>query len=293
MEVPVYIEEEVPGGNVWVDSFTQPGSVDGVDILWVVDQSGSMQNDEPNLLAGIGAMMNALPPSGWRLAIIPADPTAASIENQFPLVPGDTVQDATDMLNNMASGHLEAGLDAVYHYVMSNPYSLTWMRDDAALLVVFVSDEDDQSVTMATAQDFIYWYQTTSISPFAASIVNLDPAESMCNSSAMHAGDKYIDVTNHFVGVVLDICSEDWSQGSVDAGVQVEPHSEWPLSHTPIVDTVRVFIDSALNSDWTYDAVENKVLFTVIPPSNSLVEIGYVIDEPDTGLDAGADTGSS
>jgi len=59
------------------------------------------------------------------------------------------------------------------------------------------------------------------------------------------------------------------------------------------VDTVRVFIDSALNSDWTYDAVENKVLFTVIPPSNSLVEIGYVIDEPDTGLDAGADTGSS
>ena len=42
-EVPVYIETEVPTDNedveVWVDSFTQPRSIDGVDILWVIDLS--------------------------------------------------------------------------------------------------------------------------------------------------------------------------------------------------------------------------------------------------------------
>ena len=45
VEVPVYIEVEVPvnEGEIWVDSFTQPMSVDGIDILWVIDKSGSMR----------------------------------------------------------------------------------------------------------------------------------------------------------------------------------------------------------------------------------------------------------
>ena len=46
VKVPVYIETEVEvesdPGVIWVDSFTQPQSVDGVDILWVIDTSGSM-----------------------------------------------------------------------------------------------------------------------------------------------------------------------------------------------------------------------------------------------------------
>ena len=35
VEVPEY-------GEIWVDHFVQPQSVDGVDILWVIDTSGSM-----------------------------------------------------------------------------------------------------------------------------------------------------------------------------------------------------------------------------------------------------------
>ncbi len=44
IEVPVYIEVEVPvdPGLIWIDSFLQPQSVDGVDILWFIDTSGSM-----------------------------------------------------------------------------------------------------------------------------------------------------------------------------------------------------------------------------------------------------------
>ena len=72
VEVPVYIETEVPSdpGLIWIDSFVQPQSVDGVDILWVIDTSGSMNRYEPSLLAGIESMMLALPPSGWRLAMM-------------------------------------------------------------------------------------------------------------------------------------------------------------------------------------------------------------------------------
>ena len=85
--VPVYIYEEVPTddyeGKVWVDSFTQPFSVNGVDILWVIDTSGSMNRYDANLMLGIDAMLNALPPSGWRLAMTSNDPNRAAIEQQF------------------------------------------------------------------------------------------------------------------------------------------------------------------------------------------------------------------
>ena len=54
VEVPVYVEVEVPAenGDVWVDSFTQVGTIDGIDILWVIDKSGSMNRFDDALLAG-------------------------------------------------------------------------------------------------------------------------------------------------------------------------------------------------------------------------------------------------
>ena len=109
--------------------------------------------------------------------------------------------------------------------------------------------------------------------------------------NAVDIGDRYMEATNYFGGVIVDICSEDWSPGVADASNQVEPFEEWQLSHNPVPETIRVFIDGQLNWDWSYDDVGNKVIFTVTPPAGSLVEIGYIIspDQPDDG-DTG-DTG--
>ena len=155
VEVPVYIEIEVPvyiedtsiddPGLIWVDSFIQPNTVDGIDILWVIDTSGSMFRFDPQLMAGIEVMLSALPPTSWRLVMMSNDPSRAVLESQFPLVPGDDILDAEAMYASMARGGFEEGFDAVYEYMFNNPYSSTWMRPDAGLLVVFVSDEEEQS----------------------------------------------------------------------------------------------------------------------------------------------------
>ena len=148
VEVPVYIEVEVPvyidtgfddPGLIWVDSFTQPNTVDGIDILWIIDTSGSMHRFDAQLMAGIGTMLTALPPTSWRLAMMSNDPTRAVLENQFPLVPGDDILDAEAMYSSMGRGGMEEGFDAAYEYIVNNSYSGTWMRPDAGLLIVFVS----------------------------------------------------------------------------------------------------------------------------------------------------------
>ena len=296
VEVPVYIEVEVPAdpGLIWVDSFIQAQSVDGVDILWVIDTSGSMNQYDPQLLAGIETMLAALPPSGWRLVMLSNDPASAAAESQFPLVPGDDAQDALAMYSAIRTGMREEGFDAAYEYIVNNSYAQTWMRPSAALLVVMVSDEEEQSDDyFPLLDDFKVWYGSQrNGSVFLSSIVNTEQADSICASppNINDVGERYMEATNHFGGIIVDICSEDWAAGVADASNQVEPHESIVLTYEPIEDSIRVFVAGALYYDWHYVAADNTIYFSVIPSGNSLVEVGYrYYENQDTGsVDTGA-----
>lgn len=292
--VPLIIEKEVEvlvedtgqdAADIWVEHFIQPVSVNGVDILWVIDPSGSMNNDAPQILAGINDMMNALPAVGWRLAIIPSDYRFSEQVAEFPLLPGDTPAMAQAMYNNVVAGAYEAGFDAAYGYIMNSSYAQTWLRPDAAMLIVFVSDEDEQSqVYFNSTSQFVSWYSGYRSNVWMASIINLDPSVSQCAvANPQHTGHEYMAATNHFNGQVIDICDPDWASGVLDASNQVAPHEYWELSMTPIYnDRIYVFIDgqsvpatNGSNTNWRYVPAENRVYFDSIPAGGSLVEIAY------------------
>lgn len=288
VEVPVYIEVEVPVGTptedveIWVDSFVQVRAVDGVDIVWVIDTSGSMSRYQTQLLNGISTMMSSLPASGWRLVMISTDPEEVVNESQFPLVPGDNISDAEDMYNNMGGGPGEEGFDAIQAYIETNPYAATWMRPDAALLVVFVSDEDDQSSLLPSSYDFVNWYASRRFgNVFLASIVMQNEDESLCDSPSYGSsvGVEYMSATTLLFGTIVDICAEDWSPGVTDATTQIEPYENIVLTHPPVKETIRVFVDGHIYPDWIYTESTNSVDFLVIPSGGSLVEVGYVIKE--------------
>lgn len=309
--VEVIVEVEVPAddgwsGEVWIDHFYQSATMDGIDILWVIDTSGSMNTHNTRLLAGIESMLNVLnglpTTTQWRLAMMSADPTRSINETQFPLTYGSDVIDASNMFNAIITGGYERGFDASYEYITGNPYASTWMRPDAALLIVFVSDEAEQSLGFIGATDYTGWLQSLGRpQTYVASIVNLNPADSLCNGSMINVGTDYIDAANIMGGTIVDICSEDWSPGVTDATNQLEPVLEWPLTHTPIPESVAVFIDgvpydSAL---WYYEPSINSIIFSetdssgeiIGPPPSSLVEIGYVYEPLEIDLDTG-DTGN-
>ena len=280
----VYIEGDTiivdtgqDAADIWVDNFTQPGNFEGVDILWVIDPSGSMVNDRPRVVAGIGDMLNVLPATGWRLAIISADYVRAGLTQEFPLIPGDDATDAENQLGTTVSGHHEKGFDAVKAY-MSNSYSPTWMREDAALLIVFVSDEEEQSTAnFPSASDFVSWISTQREYVFISSIVQLKEGDTICQPAApINEGKRYMAASDSLPGQKIDICSEDWSQGVADAGTQITQYDYWELTHTPLYDNrIYVFIDGVPNYDWYYEPSENRVYFNTMPDEKSLVEIAY------------------
>ena len=294
VDVPEYIEVEVPveHGDIWIDSFTQPMSIDGIDILWVIDRSGSMNRYNTELLNGIQVMLSALPTAYWRLVMISADPSRAVLSNEFPLVPGDTAADAEAMLNTLTSAPYEEGFNAVHDYMTINPYSSTWMRPEAGLLVVFVSDEEEQStIEYPNVSDFLSWYQTQRMgSVFMASIVNQEASTSLCDypPNPIDVGDRYMNATNMLGGVIVDICDEDWTPGVTDATHSVDPYEKLKLTHVPDpTSAIRVFINGVLSNDWYYSSSDNTVHFTVIPSAGDLVEIGYLYHESEDTGDTG------
>ena len=144
-----------------------------------------------------------------------------------------------------------------------------------------VVHEDDQSDNFVDGPDFINWYTGRRFgNVFLASVVMQDDATTLCTdpSYGTQPGDRYMDATNLLFGTIVDICADDWTPGVTDATSQIEPYESLELSHTPVEQTIRVFVGGSPYADWTYDAGLNTIFFTVIPEGGALVEIGYVIE---------------
>ena len=93
------------------EAVLQPVISNGVDIIWVIDGSGSMNDDYLNVLQGITDMMQNLPMINWRLVIISMTPHEAVAVESFPLIPGDTEEHAHAMFAQNVQGQYEYGFD--------------------------------------------------------------------------------------------------------------------------------------------------------------------------------------
>lgn len=272
-----------PKSEIWVDEFEQVEDFDKIDIIWVLDRSCSMTSINQTLLDSIETMMNALPTDvNWRLKMITAGTAWTTLQpDTFPLTRGDILSDAEQMLNALPGDQGEEGFDALQNYVSINEYARTWLRPSAAMLVVFVSDEEEQSDNSATVEDFTRWYEAYRPTVFLASIVNLPRDESICDPRPLshNVGDRYIEAAEYFEGEVVDICLDDWSLAVRQATNQMKPIEFYELTHEPYVESIIVYVDGEVSYDWHYNDVQNMIEFTVVPPSFAEVRMAYLVKQ--------------
>ena len=272
-----------PKSEIWVDEFEQVEEFDKIDIIWVLDRSCSMTRINETLLDSIETMMDALPEDvNWRLKMITAGTAWTTLQpDTFPLTRGDILSDAEQMLAALPGDQGEEGFDALKNYITLNDYARTWLRPSAAMLVVFVSDEEEQSDNSATVEDFTRWYENYRRTVFLASIVHLPEYESVCDPppASHNVGDRYIEATEYFEGQIVDICLDDWSLAVKEATNQMKPIEYYELTHKPYVETIIVYVDGQVSYDWYYDDVQNMIEFTVIPPSFAEVRMAYLVKE--------------
>lgn len=137
-------------GQQQSESFVQNAS-NPLDIVLVVDNSGSMLEEQANLASKLSALLSAVEATDWRIGITSTDLLDGGLVRLISK--GDpnvktTFSDAINGLGVNGSGH-EMGIAQAMHAVrggIEGRGGITkWIRKNSGLAVMIVSDEDNCS----------------------------------------------------------------------------------------------------------------------------------------------------
>lgn len=266
-----------------------------VDILWVIDNSGSMQDEQDALVANFPVFMDFFLGSGldYQIGVVSTDMDQLSHQGKLQGL-GQTLWIDQDTVNPIAAfgamaglgisgSATEAGIAANYTAieVESRPggYNEGFYRVDASFHAVVISDENDQSGTNPVSKaEFIDWLLQLKPDPdnvTFSSIVN-EPNCAQCGIfGGETAGASYIDVTQAVGGILHPIHNEDWADVLEQLGVQASGlKREFFLSQLPVPGTIEVRVEEngqafvfVEDVDWTYSASRNSVTMVEYVPS--------------------------
>lgn len=251
-----------------------------VDILWVIDNSGTMGPKQTNLANSINAFMTQFITKQFDFHIAVVTTDIRPIDPLNPLDPNFSGQDAcivgTPQIilpttpNPVAAlaananvgffGSADAhGLDAA-RLALSAPNvtgcNAGFLRADAYLAIIEFSDADDN--TAATVGNLLTFLDTikppvstptgSSYRPyFMSAMVAPDVTSPACIALGpfTEKGVKFLDAATLTKGPIANICDADFSAGLLAVSTKIlEQATAVHLASVPDVDTIQVFQDT-------------------------------------------------
>ncbi len=267
------------------DTWPQPSQEGGVDVLWVVDDSQSMFEEQAQLALHAAAFTSFLSNVAvdFQLGVTTTNTSEGAGALMGPLLSQETVgltQAFADAVENEAEGDREEqGFTAALAALDGGEFG----RPEADLEVVFFSDEDDQSGM--SPEDFVAALHD--LRPSANIVVNAivgDLPEGCASySAAADPGAAYVEAQLATDGLRDSICAADYDAMLERLATQVLGlQTTFALTAVPDVDSMEVYADTALihpraRHGWRYDPGLNAVIFDgyAVPPPGARVEARY------------------
>ncbi|HUU00244.1 MAG TPA: hypothetical protein VM425_02250 [Myxococcota bacterium] len=299
--VTTHVDLFFPQGTLQVDSFDQKASAK-IDILWVIDNSGTMREEQDNLANNFQAFISIIEASSvdYQIGVISTDMVKADQSGRLQgspkiITPGANA--ATQFAANVKVGTdgagnergLEAAFKALSEPLISGDNS-GFLRDGAGLAVIFVSDEDDKSYGMVSFFQRTF-EQMNGVGNenrvVAGAIVGDQPDGcSNPNTGSAQPGTRYQMLVQNVGGSIGSICADDFSQTLNQLGLTVAGlDRRFSLSdESPAEDTIGVKVDGKdvakdYQEGWQF---ENGSIFfngSYVPPPGSTIEVSYLHPE--------------
>ena len=261
-----------------------------IDILWVVDDSYSMQLEQESLANGFSTFIQEIENTGTKFhlgvvttsmdytdstrGVLRGTPKVITDEDDYIPLFQERVLVGTDGADK------EKGLE-VANYALS-PEMATgpnagFLRRDANLLVVVVSDENDcsdQGLFDGESSTLCYTNQDQLV-PVSEYVVQLRSLKDDPNKVRFAAivgprdsqgcldavpGYRYIQAAELMGGMLGNICQSDWGSMLYDLGLNASGiQVNFQTTYAAQPDTIEVFVDDVLIEEdglngWTYDA---------------------------------------
>jgi hypothetical protein len=287
----------------------QPGQA---DVLFVVDNTASMLEESPRLVAAMPTFANAALSTGVDLHV---GVTTTGIDPTGPTCPGGAqggeagrlfpVDNSRPRIFTNATPGLGAalqqavqvgecafeqqGLEAMRRALtpplvdhaddpgtpLPNDGNLGFYRETASLAVVVVSDDDDTSPDQVSS--YVRFLQQLKGAGAAgrAAIYAIVPSGEIC-PSASGQGIRYAQAAVQTGGAIESVCASDFGpllEDVVSKAFSAQTH--FPLSGSPDASGVTVTVNGTPATGFIYDPVSNSVIFALPPPPGSTIKVTY------------------
>lgn len=280
-----------------------------VDLLWVIDNSGSMAPKQANLAAGFNDFIDVFDTKGfdYRMAVVTTDLLGddGDFQGAVKVLSPSTPNLSTEFSNNVQVGAFGAAnaqaLDVTELALSTGKLTTTntgFLRSDAHLAVIYVSDADDNDSTTTTANILTFletlkpdkfdvlartYKNNFTISAVVAPSANDADCDANYGALTYEKGTKFIALAEATNGSVASICSASFSAGLTTLSQRIaEAITEIPLAREPNVATIQIQFNGVnvpqdATNGWTYDTAGQKIVFhgNAIPTDNTSISINY------------------
>ena len=296
------------------DYFLQAGT-DQADILFVIDDSQSMADEQALVAHGFRSFIDAMGETevDFHLGVITTDMDVSN-PGRGKLVGEPAIITQYDDYEALFKDRVEVGIDgsdkergllaAVYALSAggASDHNQGFLREDAVLAVVFVSDEEDCSDDnfIPDSEPGSLCYNSDVLTPtidlvkqlrhvkgegdrvVASAIVGPDASEA-CDG--VWPGKRYTATAAATAGEIGDICEDDYGPVMDAIGSRISaPSTLFALSYTPVEETLEVEIDGEIVAgdvltSWWYDPSAVAIRFdgSFVPAFGSELYIRYDI----------------
>jgi hypothetical protein len=252
------------------DVYRQGGEERFSDVVFVVDDSASMAEEQAQLAASFAGFVDVLSTTyaDFRLGVTTTDPDAPAMTGA-PLSP-DTPDIEDAFIERVAVGtdgsREEQGWLRAFE-AMDPATNPGFRRPGASLVVVFFSDEDDHSggAVQGYVDGMAQLAGEAGLRVHA--IVGDEPGGCVSGISAADPGSRYLEGAALTDGLIGSICEEDYSELLREVAFDVAGWADlFPLSRIPELATLEVRVDGVLIPNrevdgWTYALGDNAVWF--------------------------------
>jgi len=288
-------------GESNLDQFAQDGN-NATDILFVVDNSCSMGDEQSSLAVNFASFVQIVEAldMDYQIGVTTTDTgDNGQLEGTTRIITPNTPDPAGAFASNVNLGTsgsgIEKGLDGGY-LALSSPnidpggYNDGFLREEAGLRLIMVSDEQEQSTLLGGGDPTAYvsYFQGLKANPDHVIISDISGGLTGCSGAGGSAssGSDYVQATVATGGISASICDPNWvSTLSALAWLSQSFADTFELSKTPVEETIEVRLSTdginfvPIYVGWVYDSALNAVVFDLdhIPDNGDIIEVEYTV----------------
>lgn len=275
--------------NHWTDFLEEPQEIHDLDVLVVLDTSCSMVDDQQRVGSGMLTLRDDIDGlvDNTQFGFITTDPDYPGFVGPY--------DSAETLPIAMAPGNLplnsaESGFASTYNWYQGGQ---TFLRDDASLLIFFISDEEEQS-GLAPSLWYSDFFSQLKLDDEGNPLVNKADVVAITTLPAVANGCddvlpgdtthgcNYIKmVRDHYNKEPVNIESDDWENWLSGASFLTALEDQIRLSRTPQENSIKVYREGVLlpQSDWQYVPNPNLVQLNFVPDYGDDIAVSYLFDD--------------